>query len=83
MFLDLFTLGAGIDLGGGVDVTKEQVGNALAIGIGIIAVAFLIMGRIGKMFGFLVVAGLVWVVVGDPKGFLNAVGSLIKSIVGL
>lgn len=73
----------GIDLGGGTSLTKEQVGNALAIIIGIIALVHLVMGRIGKMFGFLLVAGFVWVVIGNPKGFLTAVGNLIKQVTGL
>ncbi|CAC8081088.1 TPA: TcpD family membrane protein [Staphylococcus aureus] len=81
--IQLFSVIGALDLGGGLDVTKEQVGNALAMGIGIVALVYLFMGRIGKMIGFLVVAGIVWVVVGDPKGFLSAMGELFKAIFGL
>lgn len=70
-------------LGEGLAISKEELGNALAILIGGIAIYFLFMGRIGKMFGFLVVAALVWVVIGDPKGFLNTVGNFLKTILGL
>ncbi|WP_239752434.1 TcpD family membrane protein [Mammaliicoccus sp. B-M10] len=70
-------------LSGGLAISKEEIGNALAIVIGAVALFFALKGQIGRMFGFLIVAAVVWIVVGDPKGFLNAVGSFIKAIVGL
>ena len=72
-----------IDIGGGLSFTKEQVANALAIIISVIALAQLAMGKIGRMVGFLVVAGLVSVVISNPKGFLTNIGNLIKTILGL
>lgn len=79
---NLFVLN-GIDIGNGTSFTREQVGNALGIAISIIALAQLVMGKIGRMFGLLIVAGFVWVVVSNPKGFLTNVGNLIKTLLGL